>query len=151
MISSQRQTFLGSFVWYFVNGILLGFDTWIRDREGEWPLYIIQVLSWTFIPSQGILNFIVYTRPVYQQWRRAMPDRSRLFALWKASKLEPPTRESVRLERRRATNGSKHAFGVTGSSTKILNESQVTNDGTDQEAPTMEQQQGFRASEEAHL
>ena len=69
-------------------------DVWLLEQEGKPGLYTFQVLTWTFVPSQGLLNFFVYTRPTYLRWRKVFPERSRFWALYKAAALEAPARKA---------------------------------------------------------
>lgn len=59
----------------------------IQQREGTALLFAIQVLAALMYPLQGFLNFAVYARPRYLDWR--MHGHTRLGAISKAMALEP--------------------------------------------------------------
>lgn len=42
-------------------------------------VYCLQLLFWAFFPLQGALNFFVYTRAKYHEWRKRRPEASRLW------------------------------------------------------------------------
>lgn len=76
-----------SFFWYFVYGVIGGDDTVMVEKESDPFYYTISVLVWLLFPLQGVVNFMVYTRPRYLQWRKA--NMSACMALQKAISIEP--------------------------------------------------------------
>ena len=77
-----------SFFWYFVYGVIGGDDYLMIEKEGEPFYFAMSVLVWFFFPLQGVVNFAVYTRPRYLQWRQSN-NASRCFALGKAISFQP--------------------------------------------------------------
>lgn len=78
--------YLNSMVWILVIGILSG-DIDIQLREGTSGLFAVQMIAALMYPLQGFLNFAVYARPRYLDWR--MHGYTRLGAVAKAMALEP--------------------------------------------------------------
>ena len=76
-----------SFFWYFFYGVIGGDDYVLVEKEGEPFYFIIGVFVWFLFPLQGVVNFAVYTRPRYLQWRKA--NLSPCMALRKAISIEP--------------------------------------------------------------
>jgi hypothetical protein len=66
------------------------------EGEGQAWFYMLQWMSWLFIPGQGFLNCLVYTRPKYLRWQRTYPKARMMWLYWKAFQMEdPPSRSSA--------------------------------------------------------
>ena len=67
-----------SFLWPFMIAlvILAGPEDNYLGREGEAQLFLVQFLVFLFTPISGWLNFIVYIRPKFNQWRMVIPPNS---------------------------------------------------------------------------
>jgi hypothetical protein len=61
----------------------------LARRGAEPPFYAISVACYFFLPLQGFVNFLVYTRPRYLNWRKRHPGQSRCKALRNAMSFEP--------------------------------------------------------------
>jgi len=100
-----------SFIWYLVFGIVGGDDFLLEDNEGKPGYFSLQLLSWWFFPLQGFVNFIVYTRPRYLQWRQSSPDKSIFFAFRQAISLQPVgATAQIRSSRLTSGSGSQRAI-----------------------------------------
>lgn len=80
-------SYWNSFFWYFVYGVVGDGDSSMMEKQGEPFYFTIAVLVWLLVPLQGVVNFAVYTRPRYLQWRKE--KLSRYMALRKAISVQP--------------------------------------------------------------
>lgn len=78
-----------SFFWYILFGILGGDDPTMLEKEGDPGYFALQLVVWLLFPLQGFINFLVYTRPRYLEWRMRNPHASFFVLLRKAIALEP--------------------------------------------------------------
>jgi hypothetical protein len=51
------------------------------SRRETWVVYTLELLSWMFIPGQGFLNCLVYSRPKYLRWKQSYPNANAVFWL----------------------------------------------------------------------
>lgn len=69
-----------------------------QDLEGSTWSYILQLLSWLFIPGQGFLNCLAYSRPTYLLWKqRHHSDLPRWRLYWNALRMQDPGSGTVSL------------------------------------------------------
>ncbi|CAJ1954501.1 unnamed protein product [Cylindrotheca closterium] len=79
--------YVNVFIWPIGTNIIYGIS---RKDSGEEPArndlgpYIYSLISWFFFPITGLLNCMVYLRPRYVQWRLAVPQEGRIWAIRKA-------------------------------------------------------------------
>lgn len=113
-----------SFFWYLVFGIVGGDDKIMVEKEGTPPYFAMQLLAWMFFPLQGFVNFLVYTRPRYLQWRKIETD-SRIRALRQAVSLQPISatahvRSNISKQSKSTRSGlSKTASGLSRASSGL--------------------------------
>ena len=79
------------------------------EKEGEPAYFAIQLLVWILFPAQGLVNFFVYTRPRYIQWRQMHIHKGRWFAFRKAISLEPVS-ATAHLQRSTAETAASSAL-----------------------------------------
>jgi hypothetical protein len=101
LVSSQAVAYtliyLNLLLWQTVLVVLSFGEEWAYyEGEGQGWFYFLQWMSWLFIPGQGFMNCLVYTRPKYLRWRHVFPEARIPWLYWKAFQMEdPPTRASI--------------------------------------------------------
>ena len=95
LLAVRTQTILyslaywNSFFWFLLYGILGGDDHVMVQHESD-PFYFgLSVVVWTLFPLQGLINFLVYTRPRYLQWRSRYPSAGRLWVMGNCISFQP--------------------------------------------------------------
>jgi hypothetical protein len=78
-------TYWSSFLWIFMVTITGDFY-----RENPSVIFVgVAIIIYFFYPLQGFLNFLVYTRPRYLEYRKNEPDHGKFYAFRMSLTLQP--------------------------------------------------------------
>jgi hypothetical protein len=93
----------------------------LSKSTGE--LYALDLMAWAFHPLQGFLNFFVYIRPTFLQWRKNYPEKSIGWALWQILEFEntfiprlPPQQQQQQQHSRLGNPWGSKRGGLTSAS-----------------------------------
>mmetsp|Transcript_20789 Transcript_20789/g.57780 ORF Transcript_20789/g.57780 Transcript_20789/m.57780 type:complete len:326 (-) Transcript_20789:236-1213(-) len=74
-LHSDNRAYFNTWIWPLFHQVLANVVE-VDGHRGEMSRFIPILLPFLFFPLQGMLNFIVFITPRYQQWRSKYPDES---------------------------------------------------------------------------